>query len=135
MSDRRYRIAFLADHPDAVPVVSGWLFEEWGERLDQSLQETAETVRSWLARDQWPLALIALAGSEPIGVVSLVEEETPLESEPVICLNSLYVVPEWRGRGVGLRLEARAVLEARRLGLSVLGLYTRDAEYFYYPGR
>src|SRR5690606_39306038 len=33
-------IVYLADRPDDVPVVAGWLFDEWGHlRSDLSLQE------------------------------------------------------------------------------------------------
>ena len=131
MNHHRCHIAFLADHPDAVPVVAAWLHQKWFRNLDLSPSETEEKVRSWLSREEIPLALLALVDSVPVGVVSIIEDDDPLSPEPAYCLNGLYVVAPWRRRGIGGMLCRRALVEARRLGLPALSLYTRDAEFYY----
>ena len=46
---------------------------------------------------------------------------------PFAMLRSLAVEPTWRGRGLGARLVAEALDEARRLGVTEVALLTRDA--------
>src|SRR5262249_44296899 len=47
------------------------------------------------------------------------------------CLADLYVISDWRRRGVGTLLCRRAVRMAGRLHLPTLHLYTKDSELFY----
>jgi predicted N-acetyltransferase YhbS len=130
MTRLRPPIEFLECRPRLGATVADWLFAEWFRERGYSLQQTAALVRGRMSRTP-PLALIARAGGEAIGTVSLVPEVHPLRPGTIHCLAGLYVVPPWRGRGVGAWLCRRAVREAERLGIATLHLYTADAERFY----
>jgi predicted N-acetyltransferase YhbS len=125
------RLEYLAGCPEALPAVVAWLHAEWWMPAGFSLEWARDTVRGRMHRHLIPLSLVALAGAEPVGVVSLIEEDAPGAAGRVVCLAGLYVPPAWRGGGIGARLCRRAALEARRLGLAVLHLYTPDRQAYY----
>jgi N-acetylglutamate synthase-like GNAT family acetyltransferase len=63
--------------------------------------------------------------------MSVLVNESDLGVYLVCCLAGVYVPPTWRRRGIGYMLCRRAVLEAERLRLPSLGLFTHDGENFY----
>jgi predicted N-acetyltransferase YhbS len=125
------RIAFLADEPATTSVLSCWLLVEWFGFAGRSWKEACVIVWERCNRDQLPMALVAMDGDNPIGMASLVERTEPYGPTSVACLTGLYVESAWRGRGIGTQLCDRVVAEARRLGFSLVSLYTTDREEFY----
>lgn len=125
------RTALLANQPAAVAQVAQWLHRQWFDALGYSPTHTEALLRRRLNRDQAPLALVALAGREPVGTAAIVEDELPVDGGPAFCLSGVYVLPHWRGAGIGARLCRRAQREARRLKLASLGLYTSDCQAYY----
>ena len=127
-------VDYLADHPNAVPVLAQWLFEEWGHRSpDGSVEGMAGTLRERLRRDKLPLALVALQEGEPVGTVSLKIREVEIRPQYEHWLGSLFVSEPHRREGIGSLLVGAAADEARRLEVSELYLYTRrrDTERLY----
>ena len=57
--------------------------------------------------------------------------DLPLAWLAVDWLGDVFVLPEARGRGVGRHLVEHALIEARRLGLPELYLYTPDVQAVY----
>ena len=125
------RTALLGNLPTAVPQVSHWLHREWFQALGFSPVLTEALVHRRRSRDRAPLALVALAANEAVGMASIVEDTHPVYHVPGWCLSGVYVLPDRRGEGIGTRLCLRAQREARRLGLASLGLYTADCQDFY----
>jgi predicted N-acetyltransferase YhbS len=124
-------IDLLADQIPACEIVATWLWEQWFRGQGCSREWVREMVESRRQRDHLPLALVALAGAQPIGTASLTEEYAPAGPKRICCLAGVYVLPEFRRRGVGTRLCERAVREAKRLGHDQLYLYTAGQEAFY----
>ena len=77
------------------------------------------------------MALVASLDGLPVGTVSLVEGDHPLDPTPICCLAGLYVLPAWRRLGIGRQLCRAALRQALRLRAGPVGLFTRDAEGFY----
>ncbi len=82
--------------------------------------------------DRIPLALVALHGGQPLGVVNLVASDDEKRPEWTPWLAGMVVHKAWRGRGVGSVLVRALLDEARRLGLPRVyfgtdgpGFYTR----------
>ncbi len=122
------QIGYLADNPDAVPLLAQWLFDEWDRHMPGSTaQDAVNKFQARMNRERLPLALVAYEGGSPVGTVSLKLRE--VESRPQLehWLGALYVPEMHRGRGVGSQLVDRATKEARRLGVEALYLYTRHA--------
>ncbi len=122
-------VDYLADHPDAVPEIARWLFDEWGHRSpDGSIEGLVGDLRDRLQRDTLPLALVAHEDKEPIGTVSLKIREIEIRPQYEHWLGTLFVPESRRHMGIGSLLVGAAADEARRLEISELYLYTRQRE-------
>ncbi len=137
--DLRVTVVPLAEHPECVPLLGQWLARHWFNRMGRNRAQIERALRLRMNVDSLPMAWIAFAGRVPVGTASLQRDRLP--SEPgswkaraprlTHCLTAVYVLPHWRGRGVGGRLCARALLEARQLGLPQLDLYSVDRTKYY----
>ena len=122
----------LSSHPEAVPLVAGWHFSEWGHTDPSgSLETWTAAMARQAGADKVPGTLIALAGRTPIGVVCLVGQDMA-RYEPTAglapWLKGLYVVPSARHHGVGGILVRGCEAWAASLGHRDLYLYTeRDS--------
>lgn len=126
------RIEYLADHLGRAPQIAGLHYAQWRELLpDWSEKEALEELLSHRNRCAIPTSLIAVQGSELVGTVSLVVEDHDELLMYSPWLANLYVVPSWRGQGVGTMLVGNILEEARALGISRLYLYTDGGEGFY----
>jgi GNAT superfamily N-acetyltransferase len=96
------------------------------ERLSGAVTATEADLRASLFGER-PAAevVIASAASEPVGFAVYFQSFSTFLGKPGIYLEDLFVVPEWRGRGIGRALlawVARAAVErgAERMEWSVL---------------
>jgi GNAT superfamily N-acetyltransferase len=124
------RIDYLSRHPRFLPTLAEWLYREWFRGVGLTLEDAMDQFNGRLHEEELPLALVAFA-DEPIGMVSIVEDDPPEGYELIPCVAGLYVTPARRRQGVGAWLCQRAMLEARRLGHTSLSLYTPDQQAFY----
>jgi GNAT superfamily N-acetyltransferase len=126
-------IVQLAERPDLVRAVSGWIFDEWWSR---NPEHTVETVERLLVRhmtpDTVPLTLVALLDGEPAGTLSLVAKDSGVEERPETpWVAAVLTLPAFRGRGIGTALMREAEVVARRMGLDAIYLITAKAADFY----
>ncbi len=130
-----YSIESAADHMDLIPTVAAWHWREWGNSDPQgSLESWTSGLLTRTNRDRIPSTLLALAGSEPVGSVTLVEHDMPDRAdlaELTPWLAGLYVAPDRRHQGVASALIARCEDLAAQLGVSRLYLYTAHADRLY----
>jgi predicted N-acetyltransferase YhbS len=127
------RIEPLADHPDTIPTIARWHFDQWGRKSPtRSRTSAAERLRGHLRRDATPLTMVALAGGEVVGSAALVCQDMK-DARPELSpwLADVFVDPARRRRGVASALVAALVAKARALGVETLHLYTPDQEHLY----
>lgn len=125
-------IEYFADYPELVPVLATWVYNYWGEMYKiKSLEESTKKISERLNTDEFPLAFVALAGSKPVGTASLKIQEMTTHKHLHHWLGTVYVVPEYRNKGIGTALVNRAETKARELGVETLYLHTPDKERFY----
>lgn len=127
-------VHYLANHPGYADHLGRISWQEWQgiyERRGQTPNDALTSYRESTNVDRLPLALIACHGSELVGTVSLKEQDLDIRPDLTPWLGGLFVVPEWRGRGLASLLMGRAVAEARRLQLNNLYLWTSSAESLY----
>ena len=124
-------IHYLADKPVHIHTCALWEHQEWGRHGGKTLEQ-AVACYAHSNRHALPLTLIACTPTDQvIGMVSLWDSDCPLRPDLTPWAASLYVAPDWRGRGVGSRLFIRIHHEARRLGIARLHLMTQHSEAVY----
>jgi GNAT superfamily N-acetyltransferase len=125
-------IDLLADHPEAIPVVAKWHWEEWGRyEADSSHKETLESISEQHHRYSLPLAYIALVDGKPVGAASLVEHDMDVHKELTPWLAGVYVDPPFRNHGVASGLVKQVCVKAREIGFERIYLYTISAYGLY----
>jgi GNAT superfamily N-acetyltransferase len=97
--------ATLADVPDLLTLIRG--LAEY-ERLVDQLDASEERLREALF-GQRPTAeaLVARAGGEAVGFALFFTNYSTFLTRPGLYLEDLFVLPGWRGKGIGRRLLAR----------------------------
>jgi GNAT superfamily N-acetyltransferase len=125
-------IVYLADYPQNLPTVAGWIFDEWGWEMPGSTLEGIQAEFSLhLNRDRIPLTMLALAEGQPAGTASIFLHDMDARMDLTPWLAAVYVVPEFRGQGIGSQLVREIEAVAIRLQLERLYLFTPDQEAFY----
>lgn len=118
--------AYLADHPEAVPIVARWYHDEWGYLHPQdSIERTRERVGEFMNRDRLPFILVAMEDDEVLGIGQLklyeMAEQFPDKEH---WLGGLYVPGPHRGHGYGTLIAERIAAIAPGFGVRVLYLQT-----------
>jgi len=89
------------------------------------------------ANESLPMGLVALINGKPVGTASLIPDdmEGGRMSRSIHILTpwlaDLFVIPEYRGKGIGSALINRIESEAGRLGYGMIYLYTEDCTSLY----
>lgn len=127
------KIVSLAHRLELADILATWHFGQWAELYaGWSLDTCRDELLAQTDADQVPTTLVAIdANGQPAGSVSLLSRDLPGRDDLSPWLGNLYVRSDLRGRGIGGRLLAAAVAEARRLGIAKLYLFTPDREAYY----
>lgn len=126
----------LADYPEHAAGVAERTYRLWGHLIHEdtgmSAAEFVEVLRSRAVTDRVPLTLIALAGDELVGAVSLKQREDTTDATLSPWIGGLLVDEAWRGKGVGAALLKEAEATAAKLGYPTLYLSCEPkVEHFY----
>jgi GNAT superfamily N-acetyltransferase len=126
------KIAYLADHPEATPVIAGWFASEWG---DVDPQFTVAAFSAQLApqadRDELPICLLGLIDGEPVATATLKFREIEYAEAADFWLGWVYVREDMRGRGYCRTIVAAAEAEAATRHFTPLFLHTPGKEALY----
>ena len=130
------QIVRLIDHRDHVDVVVQWIFDQWGKENN----DTRGAIREMLLETHaCPPSLIAVSGSDPVGVVAFnrhrlsTKEGESTATDPLdLWVNVLYICEDRRrSQGIGSQLLEQAVDEVRKIGIEErLYVYTDVAGYY-----
>lgn len=125
-------ITYLADRPDLLPIVSAWVYGEWGAHMPGlTLEDLTRIFSGHLSRERIPLTMVAFQEDQPAGTASIYVHD--LETRPDLSpwLAAVYVDPLFRRQGIGSALVQAIEREACRLQIARLYLFTPDQEPFY----
>lgn len=126
------RIELLADHPDWISSIAKWHWNEWGHHdEDGSLEKWTEGLAGRTHRDRIPITFVAVEGDRPVGSATLVEHDMDTHKDLSPWLAGVFVLPQFRARGIASKLVHAAMAGARNLGVETLYLYSRSAVGLY----
>ena len=129
-------ILYLANVPEAIPIVAEWLFSEWGHhREGNSLEKVRGRLELTLNKKEPPIIIIATINKTPVGTASLRKsdgiENRPTLSPQVPWLASVYVPEEHRKQGIASKLIKHISDIAQAQNHKKLYLRTEDKVAFY----
>jgi len=128
----KLQIEYLAERPDLVPILASWFYEEWGRRNpENSIEKVEQRLRTRMNRDSLPIALVGFLDGKLVTSASIKIREMETHPQYKYWLGAVYVDVAHRGQGIGSQVVQHTALEAKRLGVSQLYLYTRSHENFY----
>ncbi|WP_330961240.1 GNAT family N-acetyltransferase [Photobacterium sp. 53610] len=116
-------ISLLADVPEAAPTIAGWYLNEWLHLHPSATKSTiTEKLLQGTNRTTVPLAFVAHFNGELAGAGELKFRELPDYPAYQYWLDGIYVVPQYRGKGISTQLIEFAVEKAKELGIPHLCL-------------
>ena len=129
---RGFEISYLADHPEYIPQLAQWLFQEWDSILGEKTPETrVKKLQAHMNRDKLPIAWVAHANDELVGTAALRVYDLQERKDLTPWLGGVFVGSEFRRHGVGTALCATVEDEARSRGIQTLYLFTLDKQAWY----
>jgi GNAT superfamily N-acetyltransferase len=123
-------IVAIADHPELIPGVARWLWEEWGRAEGRTLETIAAGLGARTARTGPEQCVVLLDGGVPAATASLVHADLDARPDLTPWLASVYVDAPFRGRGHSVRL-VRAVERLAADTVPTLWLQTSAAAGLY----
>jgi GNAT superfamily N-acetyltransferase len=128
----KLEIAYLADHPEFVPLLAAWFYDEWGGGWPSAtLEGFIKRLEGRLNRDQPPITYLGFYDQEPVGTAALKIREMETHPQFEYWLGSVYVREDYRRQGIASALIQAVIDQSRVLGIDRLYLYTRQKEPLY----
>jgi predicted N-acetyltransferase YhbS len=128
----RVRITYLIDHPEYLPQLAQWLFEQWGPVLgEETPAARIKKLKTHLSRDELPIAWVAHANGQVLGTAALRVHDLEDRKDLTPWIGGVLVGPQFRRQGIGEALCAAVEEHARSRGIETLYLFTLDLEEWY----
>jgi GNAT superfamily N-acetyltransferase len=124
-------ISPLADISEAIPILAGWLHDEWHAFDGRAKGFIEAELKGNLNRDLVPISFIAQSEGHLLGTVSLDTSDLAPFDYLSPWLASLYVVPSARGRGIGHALVRHAQQFATSHAFCPIYLWTPGSTRLY----
>lgn len=125
------KIAYLADHPEHVQTVAEWIYNQWVDKSQKTLDQVIESFKKRCVKNKIPLTLVALADNECVGTVTLYKNDLETRKDLEPWLGSLYVSPSHRKQGIGEKLTQEVIEVSKQLGFDKLYLRTEEKADYY----
>jgi N-acetylglutamate synthase-like GNAT family acetyltransferase len=126
------RIGYLIDHPEYVPQLAQWLFEQWHGILGEKTPEIRiRKLKAHMNRDQLPIAWVAHANGQLLGTAALRVHDLEGCEDLTPWLGGVFVGSQFRRRGIGGVLCATVEKVAQSRGIETLYLFTLDKQEWY----
>jgi GNAT superfamily N-acetyltransferase len=128
MNNAQVQIRYLVDHPEVLGELAAGFKAQWSSHFADQPLEAIKMSFVGCCRDQGlPLTVIALEDETFCGTATLRGDSEKIRPELGPWLSHLYVVPAWRGRGIGATLIRAIEAEAARHGFAELHAATARA--------
>src|SRR5437899_22311 len=126
------QISYLSEHPEFIPVLASALLEHYRDVLPKETLETrAGKLRTHLNRDSLPIAWVAHSEAGVAGTAALRVHDLEGREDLTPWLGGVYVLPEYRRRGIGTALCDTVEQKVTALGARTVYLFTLDRQRWY----
>ena len=126
------RMSYLSDHPEFIhPLAQGRLEHFRNLLADHTLETHVATLQAHMNRDVLPIAWVAHSDTEAFGTAALRVHDLEGREDLTPWLGGVYVLPQFRRRGIGTALCAEVERKAAALGVRILYLFTLDRQGWY----
>lgn len=126
-----FKIINLKFSPQYTELVASWIYNEFGkDKPDKTLEFVIDRFKNRNI-DKIPLSLIALADDVCVGVVSIFDNDLICKPELTPWLAGLYVMPEYRCKGVAEHLINEVLKICRNMRYDTIYLRTEHASEYY----
>jgi predicted N-acetyltransferase YhbS len=119
----------LSRCPEHTDTVARWIFAEWADRSELTLDEVLRHLADQPTR---PPTLLAVDGERVLGVLGFRRVKYRGREPAVLFINSLFVAESSRNRGIGSALVSEAL---RRVGPEDAALYVYTDIRAWYESR
>ena len=120
---------YLADHPEFIPQIALWYFNEWGYREpNNSVEKIQRRLNTKLNRERVPVPIVAIAYGKLMGTAQLKAHEMDIYPDSEFWLGSVYVDVQSRQQGIAKQLINRIEEISRQLGITELFLQTEGLD-------
>ena len=127
-TDPQLRVAYLADHPEVLPVLRSWFETEWVDYYGPAGPGDAEKdLRAYSSREALPVGLVAFSEEHLCGIGVLKRDSVATHTHLSPWAAAGLVAPSFRRRGIGSRLLMGLEGVATALGYSMLYCGTSTA--------
>src|SRR5678815_3242531 len=107
-------ISYLIEHPEYIPQLTQWLFEQWDSILgEETADARIKKLKAHMNRDELPIAWVAHANGQLLGTAALRVHDLEGREDLTPWLGGVFVAWEFRRQGIGTALCA-AVEDAAR---------------------
>ncbi len=113
----------LCEKSEFAPLLARWTYDEWYQDRSIEFEFILGAFRLRTRDESLPLSFICFYDAVPAGMVTLKLDDLWSRKDLNPWLSSLYVVPEYRNRGVGHKLIDAVIETARKRGCPRLYLF------------
>lgn len=125
------KIEYLADRQKDIPTIIDWLYQQWGHNYEYGKEVWIERVNNRLNKEKVPTTFVAIISGQPVATASIIESDMDTRKDLTPWLADVYTLPEYRGNKIATKLIDRVLKEAKKIGISRVYLYTREAKGLY----
>jgi len=118
----------LDQKPEYAAILAHWSYLEWYMARDIDFDNNLKAYQKRAEGGAIPCSFVATSDTMPVGMVSLKENDLWSRKDLNPWLASLFVIPEFRNRGVAEILVNRVVEKAGELSLKRIYLFLGPAE-------
>lgn len=128
VSDLRQRREFRGTVADRV-------WRAWWKDRGTPLAALGAWVEELLSASRMPFALVAHDGADFAGTASVIASDLDERPQYSPWVAAVWVEPDFRARGIGRKLVARAAADAFALGVDPIYLCARESLHDFYAGQ
>lgn len=126
------QISYLADHPEFIPVLAPYIVEHWRAVLpEETVERRVSKLQRHANKDTLPIGWVAHADGQVLGTAALRVHDLEGREDISPWLGGVFVLPEYRRRGIASALCRVVEDKAWSLGFEMLYLFTPDQQRLY----